>query len=68
MDFLTPVIIGVAAGATYAVLSAVIDATLNRLGRKHLKGPALILVDERGRQKVVPIGSIVWHTKDESAP
>lgn len=66
MDLLTAVLIGVSAGATYAVLGAVIDATLNRLGRKRAKGPALILVDDEGREKTVAVGSMVWSTEDRS--
>lgn len=68
MDFLMPVIIGAAAGATYAVLSAVIGAALNQLGRKRAKGPALVLVDSEGREKIVPVDSITWNTKNESGP
>lgn len=66
MDFLAPVIIGVSAGATYAILSAVIDAALNRLGRKRVKGPALVLVDDGGREKVVPVDSMTWNTEEKS--
>lgn len=68
MDLLSAVVIGLSAGAAYAVLSAVIDAALNRLGRKCAKGPALILVDDRGREKVVPVDSMTWSAKDENGP
>lgn len=68
MDLLTAVIIGVSAGTTYAVLSVVIEAAVNRIGRKRAKGPALILVDNEGREKVVQVSSMTWNTEDASGP